>query len=403
MLISAKKALKAVLDTVAPLPPERVPLAEAWGRCLAEVVRADRHLPPTDRSAMDGFAVRAADLSRPPGRLRLIGESAAGAPFGQRVRSGTCVRILTGAVVPAGADAIVKVEDTLKAGDGILFPRAPAPGDNIRRCGEDARAGSTLLPRGTQLNGARLGVCAAAGKATVRVHRLPRVAVLCTGRELRRVGQRVQPWQIRDSNGPAIGGSLRSAGFAEVRLSLVGDDPTQIEQAILQAAEQSDAVLLSGGVSVGCYDHVPGVLLRLGARIRFHGVAMKPGKPLLYATRSERPLWGLPGNPLSVLVALHQFAIPALRRMSGLAPAACRPTLPVRIRRSVYASSKRTEFRLVRLVGSAKDWCAHPVCSCGSADLVSGALADGVIELPPRRRPFLAGQTVAFTPWRPLW
>jgi len=402
-LVAPKQALKIILAHVRPLKAERNPLDEVLGCCLAEDIRADRDLPPTDRSAMDGYAVRAKDLAAGPRELRLVGEVAAGSAKRPRVTAGTCVRILTGASVPGGATAVVKLEDTTERDGFVKFLTIPTAGANIRIQGEEVTKGRGLLCKGTVLTAARIGLCASVGKAAVKVVGRPSVTVLCTGRELREAGARVGPHQLRDSNGPALLAALQNAGIRRIGHQIVPDDPRVLANKLKLAAGKYNVILLTGGVSVGKYDFVPEAVRRIGATVRFHGVAMKPGKPQLYATLSgNRHIFGLPGNPLSVLTGFGELVLPAIRRLSGIDATSCHVTLKLPLSRSVRGKGNRVTFVLGKLIWSRKGLRAEPVNSCGSADLVAGAQADGVLLIPQGVRRIPTGELVDFTPWRPI-
>lgn len=396
-------ALKGILASVRPLPVTRLPFDQAVGYCLARDVRADRDQPPTDRSAVDGYALQADSLADPPRTLRLIGESAAGSPCARRVTPETCVRVLTGAVVPSGADAVIMVEQTRERSGQVLCRQAVPRGANIRRRGEEARKGDVVLPAAALLGGAQVGLCAAVGKAMVAVRARPRVAVLSTGRELRSAGQGVRPYQIRDANGPALCAALKLSGVPSDFRGVVGDDRRSLQRAIRSALDHHDVLLLSGGVSVGRYDLVPDAIRSLRGRIRLHGVAMKPGKPFLHATLGRKHVFGLPGNPVSVLAGLHQFVLPALRRLAGMDPAWCRPTVPVTLAAAATAKGPRVEYRLARLTVAEKPWRARILASAGSADLAAANLADGMVELDPRNKRQTGSGRAPFIPWRPIW
>ena len=403
MLITPEEALRIVLDRARPLEAAGKPLSEALGCYLAERVCADRDMPPTDRSAMDGYAVVAGDLSQCPCDLQLTGEVAAGGGELPRVERGACVRILTGAVVPPGADTVVKVEQTRAGGDAVTFLEAPQLGENIRRQGEEVRQGQTILEEGAALGPAQIGLCASVGKATVRVHGRPRPAVLCTGEELREVDESVGAHQLRDSNGPALRAALAEAGHRGAGRQIVRDDLDLLAEKIEAAAIEHDVVIVTGGVSVGKYDFVPDAIKRLGAAVHFHGVGMKPGKPQLYATLDGgRHLFGLPGNPLSVLTGFYELVLPALRRMSGCPLGSCRPSLRLPLARAVRAKGTRVAFVLVQLICDDRGQHVEPVGSRGSADLASAANADGMIVIPKGVKEVPAGDLVEFRPWRPV-
>ena len=402
-MIAIKKALKIVLANVKPLKVSRNPLDEVLGCCLAEDIRADRDLPPTDRSAMDGYAVRAKDLVDCPRELRLVGEVAAGSAKRPKVTAGACVRILTGASVPGGADAVVKLEETTERDDFVKFLATTKVGANIRKQGEEVTKGRVVLCKGTVLNPARIGLCASVGKPAVKVYGRPGVAVLCTGRELRDPGVKVGAHQLRNSNGPALRAALKNAGISQIEHQIAPDDPRVLAAKLKSAAARYNVIILTGGVSVGKYDFVPEAVRRIGATVRFHGVAMKPGKPHLYATLSgNRHIFALPGNPLSALTGFGELVLPAIRRLSGLDAESCHVTLKLPLTRPVTSKAKRTAFVLGKLIWGQKGLRVDPIKSCGSADLVAGAQADGVVLVPKNVRKIAAGELVEFTPWRPI-
>ncbi len=403
MLITPKKALGIILENARPLEAVSKSLRDAMGYCLAGDVRADRDSPPTDRSAMDGYAVRARDLRHRPRRLKLVGEVAAGSLNRPKVQRGTCVQILTGASIPPGADAVVKLEETEQDGDDMIFLKATTPGANIRKRAEEVRRGQVVLGEGTVLGAVQIGLCASVGEAAVRVYRRPKLTILCTGRELRHAGAKVGPHQLRDSNGPALRAALKIAGYGEVPHRIAPDDPSVLAAKLKSATARHDVVIITGGVSVGKYDFVPEALERICATIRFHGVAMKPGKPQLYATLDgHRHIFGLPGNPLSVLTGFHELVLPAIRRMSGFPTKSCKPSLRLELTRAIRAKAGRVEFVLARLIWGKDDLRVCPIKSAGSADLVAGAKADGAIVVPRNVRQILVGQLVEFRPWRPI-
>jgi molybdopterin molybdotransferase len=247
------------------------------------------------------------------------------------------------------------------------------------------------------------GACAAVGKASVRVHRRPRVALVATGAELRPAGAKVGAHQVRNSNGPALAAALRTWGFAEVAELSSPDNLRTLIARLRRALRAGQVVLVTGGVSVGKYDYVRRAVEAVGGRVRFHGVAMKPGRPLLYATAGGgRHVFGLPGNPLSAMVAFHEFALPALRRLAGFAPGRCRPGLWLPLAGALAAKGGPMRFLPARLSWTPRGPVVEPVWSLGSADLVSAGRADGVIAVPAGTRALAAGELVEFRPWRPL-
>jgi molybdopterin molybdotransferase len=352
---------------------------------------------------MDGYAVRHDDLRQIPCTLRVVGEVAAGSSARPRVEPGTCARIFTGANLPPGADTVVMVEQAEGRGGRVTIRSSEKLGAHIRRRGEEARKGDVLLARGTALYAGQVGVCAAVGKASVRVYPRPRVTILCTGTELRSVGDRVRSHETRNSNGPALCAALALRGFPGTKFAIVADRPSALLAALRRAVKLYDVVLFTGGASVGDYDFVREAVEAAGAKIRFHGVAMKPGKPTLYATMGgNRHVFGLPGNPLSALTAFHEFAFPALLRLAGGTPEACRPAWRLPLAEAVASESGRVRCRLARLVAGPNGLTAAPVAFTSSADLAAAGHADGVVVLPPEDRQWAAGELVVFRPWRPL-
>jgi molybdopterin molybdotransferase len=355
---------------------------------------------------MDGYAVRAADLRTLPRELRLVGEIAAGSGARPRVRPGECVRILTGANVPPGADAVAMVESTEEVSPKVIrFRSRVAVGENILRRGCVARRGQVVLDRGARLGPQQIAVCASVGADPVSVFARPRVRVLCTGQELvSGSGRAARPAQ-RDSNGPALCAALQATGLARCKfLGIVEDDPKALRRTLRAALRDCDVLLTVGGISAGKYDFVPRALTDLGCREVFHGVAMKPGKPTLFALGPKRQMvFGLPGNPLSALTAFHEFVAPALRKMSGM-----RFPLPTRLlvrlyKRAVSDCADRTVFMPAQLLFDPSDGAptAIPIEMRGSADVVAGGQCDGVIVL-PEARTYKAGSVVEFHLWSPM-
>jgi molybdopterin molybdotransferase len=315
-LISIARARELVLDTLHLLPSEQVEIDAALGRVLAADVRATGNVPPFPCSAMDGYAVLAGDAGRV---LEVIGESRAGTPAdGLAVRDGAAIRISTGAAVPAGATAVIPQENTAVNGTTIETQSASAVGENVRDSGEDIRDGTTVLEAGTRLRGVELGAVTAAGAAAVTVTAQPRVAVLCTGDELRAPGEPLGPGEIHNSNAPMLSGLATNAGALTGAAQRVADDHAATLQSVSAALESSDVVIISGGVSVGPHDHVKPVLSELGVREVFWSVSLQPGKPTWFGTDPRgRLVFGLPGNPVSAVVTFSLFVAPALAAMQG--------------------------------------------------------------------------------------
>jgi molybdopterin molybdotransferase len=317
-LIEFEEARTLVLECAPPLGPETVALSDALGRVLAEEVRAPGDVPPFDSSAMDGFAVRAGD-SRAGALLRIVDESRAGAPAGATIRAGEACAISTGAAIPPGADAVVRVEDTRRQDGTVELLVSVEPGRDLRHAGDDVRAGALVLEPGVRIGPAELGVLASVGSASVLAGPRPRVAVVTTGDELVGVDAQLTPGAVRNSGAYVIPALAERAGGRTVSVAHARDDPALIRAAIATALD-ADVTVITGGMSVGRHDHVSDVLASLGVTRRFAGVALKPGKPLSFGTRGATLVFGLPGNPVSSLVTFLLFARPALQALAGESP-----------------------------------------------------------------------------------
>ena len=377
-LVAAGEAADTVLENTPVLGAEEVSLAGALGRVLAEDLFAPADLPPFPSSAVDGFAVRAADGGK---TLHIAGESAAGRPFGSPLAPGSAVRILTGGVVPEGADCVVMVEDVQLDGDSVGVPGSLQPGTNFHRVGDDVVAGQRVLERGVQLGAAEIGVAAAVGLARVPVRRRPRVALMSTGDELVEVGETPRDGQIPDSNRWALLAALREAG-ADVRLlGIAPDEPEPLRALVVEALTDADALVTSGGVSVGTHDLVKPLLESLG-RVMIGRVKLKPGKPFTFAVLAEgRLAFGLPGFPVSSLVTFEVFVRPALRKMQGFAGLQ-RPVLPVVLGYDAKAAPDRTEYQRVTLRRDGRDLVAETTGSQSSSRLLSISGANALVRVP---------------------
>jgi molybdopterin molybdotransferase len=374
-----------VLSRVDRLEPIDIPVDEALGLVIAEPVIAAEDVPPFANSAMDGFAVRAAD-SGEGARLRVVATIAAGATNECEVGPGEAARIMTGAPMPAGADAVVMVERTRVDGDGVVLEVAVPEGNHVRPAGDDMRPGDEVLAAGMEITPAVVGVLHTLGRTEVRVWRRPRVGVMSTGDELVADGAPLEPGQIRDSNRPTLMALVSETGCEAVDLGLVRDDEAAIEAALRSGAEVCDIILTSGGVSMGDYDYVKAVLDRLG-EMRWMQVAIRPAKPLAFGVvhDDERPVpvFGLPGNPVSSIVSFELFARPALRHMMGHA-VLDRPRM-----RAVAADPLRRQpdgkvhfARVVVSQASDGDLVAHNAGGQGSHHTAAMAAANALAVLP---------------------
>ncbi len=382
-MIDVGTVQQTILAACPVLAAVELPLAEALGCVTAGEAVAGHDVPSFPNSAMDGYAVRAADTAGAPVVLDVVGTAAAGAAPGVEVGSGQAVRIMTGAVVPSGADAVVMVERTSAAGDGrVRVEAAAAAGDHLRLPGEDLRAGQVLFGAGTELGPGHLGVLASVGATSVHVVPRPRVGVLSTGDELVAGGGPLRPGQIRDSNRPMLLALAARAGCVPVDLGTAPDDETAITEAIERGLATCDAVLSSGGVSVGDFDYVKVVLDRLGD-MHWWQVAVRPAKPLAFGTVRGTPVFGHPGNPVSALVSFELFARPALRRMAGHRDL-FRPEVPA-VADEALPRRPDGKLHLVRVVATAgEDGRLHVRSSGGQGShlLRAMALANALALLP---------------------
>lgn len=319
-LLNPDRALEIILNSVSPVGKEQVALRDALGRVLSDDVRSDLDLPPFDNSAMDGYAVVARDTSgasrNTPKSLEVIAEQPAGRPVTKSVVPGTAIRIMTGAPLPQGADAVVIVEHTEARHSRVIVYVEAAVGANIRRSGEDVRRDELVLRAGDRIGPAEMGMLGALGHASVGVYRRPIVAIITTGDELVDISETPGPGKIRDSNQYSVlGQTLRAGGEVSIQRRST-DEREELARILAEAADSSDLIITTGGVSVGAYDFVKETLARLG-EINFWKVAIKPGKPLAYGRINGKPIFGLPGNSVSSMVTFDLFVRPALMRLSG--------------------------------------------------------------------------------------
>jgi molybdopterin molybdotransferase len=363
-------------------PAETVRLDKAVGRVLADTIRAERDEPPFDRATMDGIAIAHADWASGTRRFRVLGVQAAGAPPLALARPGDCVRIMTGAACPPGADTIVPVERLeIQGTEATINAREISARQFIHVRGSDGRRGAALLAPGMRLGPAEIAVLAGAGRAEVSVASVPRIAAISTGDELVDPGEPVEPFQIRSSNDFAIEASLHRSGLATITRTRLKDDPATMLAAVRALHESHDALILSGGVSMGEFDFVPGVMKSLGAELVFHRIRQKPGRPMWFGVSgAQKPIFALPGNPVSTLVCLTRYVAPALRCSAGLPDA--RPER-VRLTERVEGPADFTYFLPVKLSSSDEGVAlAEPRPTNTSGDFVSLAGTDGFVELP---------------------
>lgn len=371
-LLSPREALTIVLDKIQPTGTENIPHAEVLGRTLAENLVALEDLPPFANSAMDGFGVVAKELqaASPSSPVKLVqGETvAAGGVPSRPLAAGTCCKIMTGAPIPPGCDAVVMREDVEEAGGRVSFTAPVTAGTNIRHAGSDIHKGETVLACGTRIGGPQWAMLAALGQAFVAVYRRPRVAIVATGAELMDVGTPLLPGQIRDSNSFALLAACQECDAVVAHTVRVGDSEEEVRAVLSGLAPEVDLIVTSGGVSAGDFDPVRDVLHKHG-KVHFWKVAMKPGKPVLFASFAGTPVLALPGNPVSVMVAWEIFVRPALLKMSGRR-AWYRPEIAVQLQQHVHSPAGRAEY-----VRAVVDYTVHPPAAKVTGDQGSGRLS----------------------------
>lgn len=393
----------AVVHAFSPLPAETVPLEEGLGRVLAEPLAAPGDLPGFDRAAMDGYAVRAKDVFGAseglPAILELVGTGAMGEEPAFKVGPGQAAGIWTGGMLPKGADAVVMLEYARPAGEGeIELTRPAAPYDNVIRADEDARAGEELLPAGHALRPQDLGLMAALGQATVRVHRRPRAAIISTGDEIVPIAAVPRPGQVRDINSYSLAALVRSLGAEARPMGIVPDDETELRRKVLEALANTDTVLISGGSSAGQRDFTLKILADIpDNEILAHGVAISPGKPLILARRGNQSMWGLPGHAASALVCSEVFIRPLIRRLSGQTDREIWQTgLRAVLTRPVASAQGRRDFIRVRLEEPAK--AGGPLTATplrGKSGLITTlVMADALVACPEDLEGLYEGQIV---------
>lgn len=385
-LLTLEEAQELVLERVRPLDTEPVPIGAAIRRVTAQDVQARVDLPPFASSAMDGFAVRSADL---PGTLRIVGEAAAGRPYEKRLEPGCAVAISTGAVVPADADAVVPVERVVQSANTVEISEAARTGAHVRPRGGDVASGEVVMRAGTMLTPARLAAVAAAGVATVECRRRPRVGILATGSELVAPGEPLRAGQIYETNGLMLDASLSAAGADTVTEPSAADDETVLREA-LERGLACDVLVTSGGVSVGEHDLVRAVERELGVEEVFWRVSIKPGKPVSFGVRGDTLVFGLPGNPVSALVGCELFVKPALRGLQGVAEPLPRfetGRLTIGLRRN----AERDEFVRARVRTDANEVVLEPIVGQESHMIVRSSAADALVHVPRGNGELAAG------------
>lgn len=382
-------ALSEMLEGFEPLPHATAALREARGLVACVDVLAQYDQPGFDNSAMDGYAVRASEVGTAGVNMPVVGESRAGGEFPAALPPGSAMRIFTGAPMPAGADSVVIQENTERTAATVRFLVSAPPGGNVRRRGSDLRCGNVCIPARTVIDAGEIGMLASQGLREVPVYRRPKVAIVATGDELREPGEALPPGAIYNSNAHALAAAVQGVGAEAWVLPIARDNAEDLGKA-LSSAFTADVVLCCGGVSVGEYDLVGTTLRQLGVELRFHKVAMKPGKPLLFAMRGSTPFVGLPGNPVSSWVAFELFVRPCLRRMLGHTLVHPR-TFRVRLGHSHNRSTGRVELARARLTIDGDATTAHLIAQQGSGSLPSLVAVDALVVFPADQGAFAAG------------
>ena len=396
-MLNVEEVQERILAGIGAKGSETIPILEAEGRVLAEDISADMNVPPWDNSAMDGFAVQAADIEQAgassPVTLQVVGDLPAGTAPNRPVGPGEAIRIMTGAPVPPGADTVVRFEDTRSEGAAVLILEAIMKGKNVRRSGEDVKQGDVVLRAGKLLRSQEVGMLAVAGRQSVSAIQRPTVALLATGDEVVDAGEPVLPGKIRNINSYTNAAQVRRHGGLPMMLGIVPDDAEKIRGTIRRAiADGADILVTSGGVSVGDYDFVKQILAEEG-EIEFWWINMKPGKPMAFGRIGGIPFFGLPGNPVSAMISFELFVRPAIGKMLGREP---RPMRSVRARLldPIPRKDSRRHYLRVRLTPVGDGWDASLTGSQGSGILSSLVEADGLAVIPENVSSLEAGTEV---------
>ncbi|MGD1019237.1 MAG: gephyrin-like molybdotransferase Glp [Verrucomicrobiia bacterium] len=385
-MLTVSEAKDIILAAVRPLPEAIVPLAETLDCVLAHDVASPVNLPMWDNSSVDGYAVRASDVSdandNNPIHLRVVTEVPAGTTATAAIEPQTCGRIFTGAPIPEGADAVVMQEDTHPHHEGyIAVTESVEPGENIRRAGDDVTKDEVVLRAGTRLGPPQVGLAAALGMTQLVVRPRPRVGVLVTGGEIVEPGRALRDGQIYDTNSYAVCAFVKQAGGEPVELGIADDTREDLHEKIDYGLSECDAVITVGGVSVGAYDLVKDVLAELGCEQKFWKIAMRPGKPFVFGTRESKLVFGLPGNPVSAAVTFLMLVRPALQKMRGLAEIDL-PTVAAEAAADFVNDGDRLHYMRASLRRDGEKWLAKPMPNQGSHAISSFANADGLVEVP---------------------
>ncbi|MCX5832137.1 MAG: molybdopterin molybdotransferase MoeA [Deltaproteobacteria bacterium] len=395
-MITVAEAIEQILQTINPLGLERVNILDALGRVLGEDITAGRNIPPKDNSAMDGYALRFQDTigasPHHPVVLEVIEDIPAGAIPQKSIAAGQSARIMTGAPLPVGADAVLKMEDTEKDGQKIRIMAEAQSGQDIRRAGEDVREGELVIPRGTSVRPAGIGMLASLGRSFVSVYQRPLIAVLATGNELLDIDESPSPWKIINSNSYSLASQALDCGALVMQMGIAKDKREDL-LARFQAAMRADVIISSGGVSVGDYDLVKDIMQEVGSRMQFWQVAMRPGKPLAFGRIGNVPMFGLPGNPVSSMISFEQFIRPAILKMMGHQEI-FRKTVRAVLQEDIEKRKGFTHFIRALVKAGAGGYTVSTTGEQGSGILKSMVRANGLIVLPENTEKVKAGTEV---------
>jgi len=395
-MTSVDEALDKILSHIHPLGFEKVSVLDSLGRVVGEDIHARRDIPPFDNSAMDGYAILSEDVekasSNHPVRLEVIEDLPAGSISTKRLRKGKAIRIMTGAPVPKGADAVIPVEDTKKENGSALILRAATPGENIRRSGEDVKKGDRVISRNDMIRPAEVGMLASVGRSFVSVYQRPLVSILCTGNELVDVDGDLDEVKIISSNSYTLGAQVKDCGAIPLQLGIARDRKEEIEEKLRQGI-RADVIISSAGVSVGDYDFVKDVMKRLGMEMVFWKVAMRPGQPLAFGTIGGKPAFGLPGNPVSSMISFEQFVRPSLLKMMGHRKL-FRPVVEAVLKEDIKKMAGRRYFIRGSVSFEKDQYFVSTTGEQGSGILKSMVKANGLIVIPEEQEMVRAGERV---------
>jgi molybdopterin molybdotransferase len=376
IMISVDEAVQIVLKKAKRLPPKKIRLESAQGLCLAEDIKSDSDMPPFNRSAMDGYAVIAKDTVNPPVDLIVIENIRAGYKPKKKIEEGKAAKIMTGSVVPKGADAVIKVEETLSLDGGtrVRILNKTEKGGHIAKKGEDMSAGKILLRKGTKIRPQEIGILAAVGADTIKVFSVPSIGIISTGDELVEITRKPKPWQIRNTNNHSLAAQARQLVADAEIMGMANDDKDEIRNLVKKGLKKN-ILILSGGVSMGEYDFVGDVLKDFGVKIFFEKVALRPGKPTVFGIKDDKLIFGLPGNPVSTLVTFELFVRPCIKKMMGFTFYE-NPVLHAELEKEVTVRKKRREYRPAFLRQAGCKWKVSPIEWHGSGDLFSTTKAN---------------------------